>query len=302
MVKQVLQSSQKRSPPPCALPCAPVQEVQAMKTINSSSLHRLVFFFLFRTPWPWPCLIRTRLPGDRGDQLPLQSPIVRKAKSGVVLANQSKRRLVHELFQNSMWIALVFPLEFTKRWNSWTFRFGPFLIWFVGATPERRKMAHKLLTLKLVETAVDPRTIPGDRFFLGSEENTWTVLSAFFPLSGQGMSSRGRGGAGAHGGEGLVFFRLWVGGQTTNKYKPFFGTVPGKGGGQICLCFAFFLGEKKHINRISRKSQEKSGTVLGKSRENIVCQLFWVFFFSEVDQPSHRKIGQVYELCSEARV
>ena len=43
------------------------------------------------------------------------------------------------LNQNSMWIVLVFPRKNTrtqKRWNSWTFCFGAFLVWFAGATPD----------------------------------------------------------------------------------------------------------------------------------------------------------------------
>ena len=33
-------------------------------------------------------------------------------------------------------------------------------------------------------------------------------------------------------------------GEKTNKHKQLFGIVPGMGGGQICLCVAFFLGKK----------------------------------------------------------
>ena len=50
--------------------------------------------------------------------------------------------------------------------------------------------------------------------------------------------------------------------ETTNKsqHKQLSGVVPGKDGGQFCLHVAFSSWEKgKHINKISRKSQEMSG-------------------------------------------
>ena len=58
-------------------------------------------------------------------------------------------------------------------------------------------------------------------------------------------------------------------GKKTNKHKQLLGTVLGTGGGQICLCVAFFLGTKrKQINKIPRKSQENAGTIPGQSRDN----------------------------------
>ena len=61
---------------------------------------------------------------------------------------------------------------------------------------------------------------------------------------------------------------VYVRGEKTNKHQQLFGIVPGMGGGQICLCVAFFLGEKgKHINKIPRKSQKSAGTVPGQSRD-----------------------------------
>ena len=35
-----------------------------------------------------------------------------------------------------------------------------------------------------------------------------------------------------------------LGEEKTNKHKQFLGIVPGMGGGQICLCVAFFLEKK----------------------------------------------------------
>ena len=88
-------------------------------------------------------LASLRLMPDRNSQSPVLSQKYCQYKweaycgtSGVVPANQTKKRSVHELFaganlsQNSMWIVLVFPRKNTrirkKGWNSWTFRFGPF--------------------------------------------------------------------------------------------------------------------------------------------------------------------------------
>ena len=66
--------------------------------------------------------------------------------------------------------------------------------------------------------------------------------------------------------------------RETNKHKQLFGIVPEMGGGQFCLCVAFFLrGKGNHINKIPRKSQENAGTVLGQSRDNCVKILFMCF-------------------------
>ena len=52
----------------------------------------------------------------------------------------------------------------------------------------------------------------------------------------------------------------YAGGKKPNKYKTTFRLVPGTGGGQNCLCIAFFLVEaRKHMNKIPRKYQETLG-------------------------------------------
>ena len=40
------------------------------------------------------------------------------------------------------------------------------------------------------------------------------------------------------------FCRSIIGGGKIDKHKQLFGIVPGTGGGQVCLCAAFFLGKK----------------------------------------------------------
>ena len=80
--------------------------------------------------------------------------------------------------------------------------------------------------------------------------------------------------------------RPFIGGEKANKYRQFFGIVPGMGGSKICLCVAFFSGEKRETQKqnsqeVSGKCRDNPGTISGQSREDFayVFPCLFVFFW-----------------------
>ena len=94
--------------------------------------------------WGIPAVLSRKIPGKPLRAFPgsfrnssgISSGKPQPYWSGLAPANQTKERLVHELFagafrnKSSMWIVLVFPRRNTRIHkngrNSWTLRFGPF--------------------------------------------------------------------------------------------------------------------------------------------------------------------------------
>ena len=78
------------------------------------------------------------------------------------------------------------------------------------------------------------------------------------------------------------------GDEKTNKHKQLLGIVPRKGGGQICLCVAFFLGKKGNtltkflgnLRKVPGQSRDSPGIIPGQSREMFVNVFVVYWFFS----------------------
>ena len=70
-------------------------------------------------------------------------------------------------------------------------------------------------------------------------------------------------------------------GTKTNQHEQLFGIVPGKGGGQNCLCdntVVYFLGKEEthqqNAKKISREGLDSPGIIPGQSHEKIAYVLF----------------------------